>query len=202
MHPAEIELKARALISALTARDIIVLIGVTIFLVWSWGDILPALEHMVLTMRTAIMDDVAEDVMMRLSQTLIPFGTTCSKLVVTTLLCCGLIYLINRAEWLGYDWDQNIKALKKEKKQKTNKLEADITRIELISKKAVQITAAAKDIDVLADKLERLKLEASKPAKTKAEPNKSAPKTAELFLHKPNGKPPPARSRAPQRPEF
>lgn len=201
MHPSEIELKARALISALSARDIIVLIGIAIFLVWSWGALLPALEHIVLTMRTATMDDVPEDIMVRLSQTLIPFGTMCSKLVVITLLCCGLIYLINRAEWLDYDWDQNIKALKKEKKQKTKKLEADITRIELLSEKAVQIAAAAKDIEILADKLERLKLEASKPSKAKAEPNNPVQKTAELFVHKPKGKPP-ARSRAQQRPEF
>ena len=168
MHPADIDIKVRALIEAVGVRGVIIFFGIAIFLVWSRGHILPALEHIALTMRTAIMDDVAKDVMVRLSQTLIPFGTMCSKLVVTTLLCCGLIHLINRAEWLGYDWDENIKALKKEKKQKTKKLEADITRIELLSEKAAQIEAAAKDIEILADKIERLKLEANKPAKIKA----------------------------------
>lgn len=201
MHPAEIEIKVRALFETLSVIDLITFLGIAIFLAWNWGELLPAIEHLVLIMRTAIMDDVPRDVMVRLSQTLIPFGTMCSKLVVITLLCCGLIYLINRAEWLDYDWDQNIKALKKEKKQKTKKLEADITRIELLSEKAVQIAAAAKDIEILADKLERLKLEASKPSKAKAEPNNPVQKTAELFVHKPKGKPP-ARSRAQQRPEF
>ena len=202
MHPADIDIKVRALIEALGVRGVIILLGIAIFLVWNWGELLPGLEHLMLTMRTAILKDVAEDVMVRISQTLIPFGLMCSRLMVTTLLCCGLIYLINRGEWLGYDWDENINALTKEKKQKTKKLEAHITRIELLTEKAAQIAAAAKGIEILADKIERLKLEASKPTKIKAEPNKSAKKTAELFLHKPNGKPPPTRSRPPQRPEF
>ncbi len=200
MHPADLELKARALIKVLSIRDMIVCFGSIIFLGWTWVDLIPALEHIALSIRTAFIDDVSDQVMIRLSQTLIPFGLICSKLMATTLLCYGLIYLINRAEWFENDWDQNIKTLKKERKQKTKRIEAEIARLDHLSEKGLIITAAAKDIEILADKVERLKLEVSKPRKTKAEPDKAKPKTAELFVT--NVKPSPRPNRAPQRPEF
>lgn len=166
------------------------------------GEILPALEHIMLSMRTASLEQVPETGMKRLSETLIPFGLACSKLIIIGTAGIVLSVAAGWAEGQSYDWDANIKTLKRARKQKYKTLAAEIDRIERLCEKANVISSAAKDLEVVADKVKRLKFEASKPLKAKNELGSTAAKTAELFVDKPKGKPRPVRPRAHSRPEF
>lgn len=202
MQPHNIQITTEAVLAALSVKLVILLLASILFLFWTWGEIVPALEHIMLSMRTASLEQVPEIGMKRLSETLVPFGLACSKLIIIGTAGIVLSVAAGWAEGQSYDWDANIKTLKRARKQKYKTLAAEIDRIERLHEKANVISSAAKDLEVVADKVKRLKFEASKPLKTKNELGSTADKTAELFVDKPKGKPRPVRTRAHSRPEF
>jgi len=176
---------------------------VLIFLIWNWSDLGPALEHVILSARTEDDQKLAVDAIERMSATLLPFGRISSNLMLVSFIGFLVFWLINFLELQSYDWDRNIKDLKAKRKKKLKKLEAEIESLKLLSEKVAIISGAAKDLEILADKIERIKLEIDTPKKAKAEKTLApVKKTAELFTHKPNGKQGPPKLATRERPEF
>jgi len=192
----------QVLIDSLSINSVVFFLGALLFVGWGFSDFLPALEHFVLSMRTAGHEVIPPDVNSRLSETLVPFGRFCSKFLIILAAWATISKLISIAEWQAIDWDRDVKAYKAKKKIKMKQLEKEIGQIQQLSDKASIISAASKDIDQLADKVERLRLEASKAASTKVTPPEPQPKTAELFQYKKPGKSGSPRSAKPKRPEF
>ena len=202
MLPDNVESAILVLIGALSIYSVIFFLAALLFLGWGFEDILPALEHIILSIRTAGHSDVPDDVISRISKTLVPFGRFCSKLLIISVGCAAISKAISIAEWQAIDWDQDVKSYKTKKKRKIKQLEKEIAQIQRLSDKATIIAAASKNIDQLADKVERLRLEASKSASTKVTLPAPQPKTAELFHYKQPVKSEPPKSAKPKRPEF
>jgi len=203
MQLIDIELAFEALKNSLSFKTILLGSGFVLFLLWSRSDILPALNHITLSIRTSEFQTLPTDVNAELGATIVPFGTTMSKLFLLT----AIFLTINRMRGTlleeRYDWDGRVTRLKQKRKRKAQKLEGQIELIEQLSAKAALISSLSNDFEILADKVEHLKLELDKPSKPK--PNIQPQKTnrnGELFNGKVNGSPKPPKVRPPERPEF
>jgi len=203
MPSVDLHILVQGLINFLSPKSFIMFIGLIIFLIWTGAELLPAIEHIMLSMRTTDFQNLSGDVNKHVSDTLVPFGEVCSKLLIITIY--GFI-VCNVAEWaydLPYDWDRNIKALKRERKKMRKRLESDIAIIEQLSKDAHRISRTAKDFEIVADKIKFLKLELDAPRKPKpGQKQHDTPKTAELFspIVKASNNPP--KIKQSERPEF
>ena len=194
MLPDNVESAILVLIDSLSIYSVIFFLAVLLFVGWGFDDIIPAQEHIILSIRTAGHTDVPDDVISRLSKTLVPFGRFFSKLLIISVGCAVITKVVSIAEWQAIDWNQDVKTYKAKKKRKIKRLEKEIAQIQQLSDKAAIISAASKNIDQLADKVERLRLEASQAASTKVALPAPQPKTAELFHYKQPVKSEPPRS--------
>jgi len=203
MQLIDIELAFEALVNSLSFKSMLFGVGFLVFLLWSRSDILPALNHITMSMGTAEFQELPNDVKAELSATIVSFGTTMSKLFILTTLFLTINRMCETLLEERYDWDSRIKRLKQKRKRKAKKLETQIELIEQLSAKATLISSLSNDFEILADKVERLKLELDKPSKPN--PNVAPQKTkqnGELFNGKINGSPKPPKVRPPERPVF
>ena len=86
MQLIDIELAFEALINSLSFKTILFGSAFALFLLWSRSDILPALNHITMSIGTTEFQELPRDVKAELSATIVPFGKTMSRLFIMTIL--------------------------------------------------------------------------------------------------------------------